>query len=311
MNGIDGMRTGLPTWDGFMVPVLLVLSDGNVHTLRELRREVAELVGLTPEQRAELLPSGQSKGENRIAWAASYLTRVGALGRPQRAQYAITDAGRALLAKHPAGVTELELRALARPGDEWWMAKPSGNAEGVSSELTTAVEHLDPTEQVEQGIARIHADVAADLLERLHGKEPEFFERAVVDLLLAMGYGGAHGSGTPTPLTHDGGIDGVINQDALGLNKIYIQAKRYAPDRAVQMPEVQGFVGAISGKADGGFFITTGRFTSGAIGYAASAHARVILVDGKRLTELMIRHKVGVQVSKPYEVVEVDEDFFS
>jgi restriction system protein len=300
---------GLPSWDQFMVPMLQVLSDGTTRSFRELRREVSDLSVLTLEQRAETLPSGQLKSENRIGWAASYLTRVGALTRPQRGLY--TEMGRELLAKHPSGITELELRSLARPGDEWWVTRSSGDSESSAQELPTVVERLDPTEQVEQGIARIHAEVAADLLERLHSQEPEFFEAAVVQLLLAMGYGGTHGTGAPTQLTHDGGIDGVIDQDALGLNKIYIQAKRYAPENAVQKPEVQAFVGALSGKADGGFFITTGRFTSGAIEYAASAHARVILVDGKRLTDLMIRHKVGVQVSKAHEVVEVDEDFFS
>jgi restriction system protein len=126
-----------------------------------------------------------------------------------------------------------------------------------------------------------------------------------------MGYGGAHGAGAATQLSHDGGIDGVIDQDALGLNKVYVQAKRYARDNPVQRPEVQGFVGALSGKADGGLFITTGRFTLGAVEYAASVPARIILVDGKRLTELMIRFGVGVQVKPTDKVVEVDEDFFS
>jgi len=303
--------TILPTWDDFNVPVLQILSDGKTRSLREIRRAVADQVGLTPEQRAETLPSGQVKAGNRIGWATSYLTRVGALDRPQRGQYTITESGRELLAAHPVGITELDLRARAKPGDEWWAAKPADDPEARGASGAVGVETLDPTEQVEQGVARIHADVAADLMERLHGEEPEFFEAAVVQLLLAMGYGGAHGTGAPTQLTHDGGIDGIIDQDALGLNKVYVQAKRYAPNNSVQKPEVQAFVGALSGKADGGLFITTGRFTSGAIGYAASAHARVILVDGKRLTELMIRYGIGVQVKQTHTVVELDEDFFA
>ena len=303
--------TAMPAWDGFNVPVLRVLSDGSTRSLRELRRAVADQVGLTPEQRAETLPSGQPKADNRIGWATSYLTRVGALDRPQRGRYTITENGRALLAAHPSGITELDLRAQAKPGDEWWVAKPTDDSLLPGASAPAAVEPLDPTEQVEQGVARIHADVAAELLERLHRQEPEFFEAAVVQLLLAMGYGGAYGTGAPTRLTHDGGIDGIIDQDALGLNKVYVQAKRYAPDNAVQKPEVQAFVGALSGKADGGLFITTGRFTSGAVGYAESAHARVILVDGKKLTELMIRYGVGVQVKQTHTVVELDEDFFA
>ncbi|MBN2176026.1 MAG: restriction endonuclease [Demequinaceae bacterium] len=302
---------GLPSWDEFMIPMLQVLSDGSTRSFRELRRDVADVSVLTPEQRAETLPSGQLKSENRIGWAASYLTRVGALTRPQRGLYTITEMGRGLLAKHPLGITELELRSFAKPGDEWWMTKAPGGDGDKRIETPTAAEQLDPTEQVEQGVARIHADVAADLLTRLHGQEPEFFERAVVDLLLAMGYGGAHGSGAPTRLARDGGIDGIIDQDALGVNKLYVQAKRYALDTAVGAPEVQAFVGAISGKADGGIFITTGRFTSDAKRYSATAHARVILIDGQRLAELMIRHEVGVQVKQTHRIVEVDEDFFS
>lgn len=303
--------TAMPTWDGFNVAVLRILGDGSTQSLRELRRAVADEVGLTLEQRAEKLPSGKPKADNRIGWATSYLARVGALERPQRGRYTITGRGRELLASHPLGISELDLRARAKPGDEWWVGKPVDDSQPREASEPVAIEPLDPTEQVEQGIARIHADVSAELLQRLHSQEPEFFESAVVKLLLAMGYGGAHGTGAATQLTHDGGIDGIIDQDALGLNKVYVQAKRYAPDNAVQKPEVQAFVGALSGKADGGLFITTGRFTSGAVGYAETAHARVILVDGRKLTELMIRYGVGVQAKQVHTVVELDEDFFS
>jgi restriction system protein len=170
---------------------------------------------------------------------------------------------------------------------------------------------MTPTEQVEGGIARIHEEVASELLSRLQGKEPAFFEAAVVNLLLAMGYGGETGSGTVTQLTNDGGIDGVIDQDVLGLRRVYVQAKRYAPDNVVQRPDVQGFVGALSGKADSGVFITTSRFSEGARAYAASVPTRIILIDGARLTSLMIRYGVGVQVRETYSIVEVDEDFFA
>jgi restriction system protein len=169
---------------------------------------------------------------------------------------------------------------------------------------------LDPTEQILQGIARIHADVADDLLTRLHGKEPGFFERAVVKLLVAMGYGGADRAAKVTQQSNDEGIDGIIDQDTLGLSRVYVQAKRYAPDQSVGRPEIQAFVGALSGKADGGVFITTGRFSQGAQTYAAAVPTRVILIDGKRLTELMIRYNVGVQEKQSLRIVEIDEDFF-
>lgn len=299
-----------PTWEQFNVPVLTVLSDGVTRSLRQLRRDVADAVGLTAEQRAEALPSGQLRADNRIGWAASFLNRVDALDRPSRGQYVITDFGRELLVRHPQGITESDLKAVAKEGDEWWL--PRSSADGQEAQpLDTSATDLDPTEQVEQGVARIHEEVASELLSRLVDQDPAFFEGAVVELLLAMGYGGVGGRGVITDLTHDGGIDGVIDQDVLGLSRVYVQAKRYSPTNAVQRPEVQGFVGALSGKADGGVFITTSRFSPGAVEWVRTVPARIILIDGRRLTELMIEYGVGVQVERTYRVVEIDEDFFT
>lgn len=299
----------LPTWEGFAVPVLSVLSDGIIRSLRELRREVADSVSLTPEQRAEVLPSGQARADNRISWAASYLHRVDAVHRPGRGRYEITDFGRELLQRHPHGITENDLRAVAKEGDEWWISQSSLDGQASHSDPISTV--LDPTEQVEQGVARVHEEVASELLTRLVEQDPAFFEGAVVKLLLAMGYGGVGGRGVTTDLTHDGGIDGVIDQDVLGLSKVYVQAKRYSSGNSVQRPEVQGFVGALSGKADGGVFITTSRFSPGAVEWVRTVPARIILIDGPRLAELMIEYGVGVQVERTYRVVEIDEDFFS
>ncbi len=302
--------SGTPTWEQFNVPVLTVLSDGMTRSLRQLRRDVADAVGLTAEQRAETLPSGQLRADNRIGWAASFLNRVDALDHPSRGQYVITDFGRELLERHPTGITENDLKAVAKEGDEWWLSRPSTDGREAQP-LDTPPSDLDPTEQVEQGVARIHEEVASELLSRLVDQDPAFFEGAVVELLLAMGYGGVGGRGVTTDLTNDGGIDGVIDQDVLGLSKVYVQAKRYAPTNAVQRPEVQGFVGALSGKADGGVFITTSRFSPGAIEWVRTVPARIILIDGRRLAELMIEYGVGVQVGRTYRVVEVDEDFFT
>jgi len=299
-----------PTWEQFNVPVLTVLSDGVTRSLRQLRRDVADAVGLTAEQRAEALPSGQLRADNRIGWAASFLNRVDALDRPSRGQYVITDFGREMLARHPQGITESDLKAVAKEGDEWWLSRSSADGQEAQP-LDTSATDLDPTEQVEQGVARIHEEVASELLSRLVDQDPAFFEGAVVELLLAMGYGGMGGRGVTTDLTHDGGIDGVIDQDVLGLSKVYVQAKRYSPTNAVQRPEVQGFVGALSGKADGGVFITTSRFSPGAVEWVRTVPARIILIDGRRLAELMIEYGVGVQVERTYRVVEIDEDFFT
>lgn len=301
----------LPSWEDFNVPVLRTLLDGSLLPIRQLRQKVADEAGLSEDQRSITIPSGQLAYESRISWAASYLNRVDALERPQRGHYRITDKGRKLLQDHPTKINEAILRQVANPDDQWWVPrKGTGTLEDATAAFEDADTSLDPTEQVEQGIARIHEDVAHGLLSRLQEREPEFFERAVVDLLLKMGYGGAHGRGSVTQLTHDGGIDGVIDQDALGLNKVYIQAKRYAPDNTVQRPEVQSFVGALSGKADGGLMITTGRFSNGAVEYARDVPARIILVDGQQLTKLMIRYGVGVEVKQTYSIVGIDEDFF-
>lgn len=307
------MTGEMPNWEGFMIPTLRVLSDGVVRHWREFQPLVADEAQLTPAQRQELLPSGtQVKYENRIGWAVSFLTNVGALERPKRGNYTITPAGKQIIAMFPDGVRERDIRALGDDGDspirsyqKTERAKVAGVAEQEAAEAMT------PIEQVQSGIDRIHEEVAAELLERLQGKEPGFFEQAVVQLLLGMGYGGTNGKGTVTQLSNDGGIDGVIDQDVLGLSRVYIQAKRYATGNAVGRPDIQAFVGALFGKADSGVFITTSRFSDGARVYAEAVPTRIILIDGERLTNLMIRYGVGVQVRETYKVVEIDEDFFA
>jgi restriction system protein len=169
--------TDLPTWDGFNVPVLTVLGDGVTRSLRELRRDVADLVGLSVEQRAEALPSGQLRADNRIGWAASYLNRVDALDRPSRGRYVITDFGQELLRDHPGGIAESDLKRFAKEGDEWWLSRSSPEDSGTRPEIAPATE-LDPTEQVEEGVARIHEEVGFELLSRLIEQDPAFFEEA-------------------------------------------------------------------------------------------------------------------------------------
>ena len=170
---------------------------------------------------------------------------------------------------------------------------------------------LDPEEQIASGVARINADVADQLLTRILAQEPVFFEQAVLDLLIAMGYGGAEGSATRTQLSRDGGIDGIVDQDALGLNRIYVQAKRYAADNVIGRPSIQAFVGALAGnQASQGVFITTSRFSTDARTYADQVPTRIVLIDGEKLTRLMIRYGVGVQVKRIVQIVEMDEDFF-
>lgn len=301
----------LPSWEKFIIPVLRVLKDGTVLTRRELAPLVAKDFGLDETQMKQVLSGGQLAYVNRTGWAISFLTNIGATERPARGRYAITPAGLQVLAQFPSGATEKELRALGvDPGSLLRPYVATTNRESSTVRPIEEQESLTPIEQVEQGIARIHEEVATELLMRLQEKDPGFFESAVVKLLLAMGYGGTSGSGTVTQLSNDGGIDGVIDQDILGLNKVYIQAKRYADTNVVQRPDVQGFVGALSGKADSGVFITTSRFSDGARKYADGVPTRIILIDGARLTDLMIRFGVGVQTQQVYTAVEIDEDFF-
>lgn len=295
--------TDVPTWEHFMAPSLRVLSDGALHRARDIRAAVAEMLALSEDARDELIPSGQRRWENRANWALSYLGRYGAAHRPARGSYQITDQGRTLLAQRPGGITTRDLEDLLGP-------PITGTVEDAKA-TDDVTEQIDPVEQIETGVARLQASVGADLLARLHSQEPAFFEQAVLDLLMAMGYGGAEGKATRTQLSNDGGIDGIVDQDALGLSRIYVQAKRYALDTSVGRPEVQAFVGALHGnQANQGVFITTGRFAEGARAYAESVPTRVILIDGQRLAALMVRYGVGVQVRRTVQIVEVDEDFF-
>ena len=294
----------MPTWNQFMIPVLKVLSDGQTRSRRVVYDLVARETYLTEGQRAEVLDSGERRYENRISWAMTYLGKANALERPSRAHLMITESGQSLLKTHPDGLTEADLRLIEGYDD-------GRKKQLVEVEEGPASGELDPYELVERGIVRINSEVASNLLIRLHSQDPAFFEQAVVDLVVAMGYGGADSRVTRTQLSNDGGIDGIIDQDVLGLSRVYIQAKRYALDSSVLRPDVQSFVGALQGQqANQGVFITTGRFSRGAIEYAKSVSTRVVLIDGPRLAELMIRYRVGVQVKRTLQIVDVDEDFF-
>lgn len=302
----------VPTWEQYMAPSLRYLADGEVRRTREIIDAAGEMLCLSDEQRQLVIPSGYQQWVNRGNWALSYLARAGATERPARGRHQITDVGRRLLADHPEGITEKDLRALSgipnAPNTFQAFPTAATKARVVDPESDTT---LDPEEQIASGIARIHADIADQLLSRILAQEPVFFEQAVLDLLMAMGYGGAEGSATRTQLVGDGGIDGIVDQDALGLSRIYVQAKRYRADNIVSRPDVQGFAGALAGnQANQGVFITTSRFSAEAVAFAQQVPSRIILIDGERLTRLMIRYGVGVQVKRTVHLVEVDEDFF-
>lgn len=300
----------MPTWDGFLVPVLQVLAGGAPTRVRNLVELAADEAGLTDGQRAEALGSGQLRYRNRIAWAVSFLLRAQALDRPQRATYLVNERGLQLLRDHPDHLEEKHLKDFP----EFANYRPAERSPTAASEAKLEVINetdLDPLEQIDTGVQRVHQEVSRQLLERLRASNPEFLEQSVLDVLVAMGYGGVEQRARRIGGSGDGGVDGVIDQDPLGLARIYVQAKRYASDNVVGRPQIQGFVGALHGQqASQGIFITTSSFTREAVDYAHHVAASVVLIDGDRLADLMIRHTVGVQIRERYAVVEIDEDYF-
>lgn len=246
-----------------------------------------------------------------MGWALSHLLKASWIDRPTRGHYAINDRGRQALVEYPHGFDYGRAREIFAP---FWPKPVRGSAgeERDSAEPMLAdVDILDPIEQIEDGISRIESEVGEELLSRLRESHPDFFEQAVVDLLLAMGYGGAEQRGKRIGGSGDEGIDGIIDQDALGLDRVYVQAKRYKAGNNISRETIQAFVGALHGfGATRGVFLTTSAFTPGAVSYTKNVQSRVVLIDGERLIDLMIKYRVGVQVRRTYTAVEIDADFF-
>jgi restriction system protein len=298
----------VPIWPFFVTHVLRVLSTGDTLHRRDIVSRAIDSAGLSETARGETLNTGGLRSEQRLGWAISNLLKAGWIERPVRANYRITVGGREWLSSNPEGIRDFSTaRMLFAPF--WPQSDARKPLPSVVDEIL--VEDIDPIEQIESGINRIHSDVGDALLTRLRESHPDFFEQAVVDLLLKMGYGGAEQRGKRIGCSNDGGVDGVIDQDALGLDRIYVQAKRYADGNTVGREAIQAFVGALHGVgASRGVFITTSAFTSGARDNVRAVPSRVILIDGLRLMGLMIKYRVGVQVKQSYDIVELDEDFF-
>ncbi|MBM4006463.1 MAG: restriction endonuclease [Planctomycetes bacterium] len=300
----------VPDFQSFLLPVLQAASDGEVHSLAETRERIATQFGLTPEDRAELLPSGrQARFDNRVAWAKSYLQQAALITSPRRAHFAITPRGKELLATKPERLT---IEILEQYPEFKTFRDGSGDSSGAgagASEPAKATE--TPEEVLELAYSRIRADLAADVLNRVKQAPPTFFESLVVDLLLKMGYGRNRAeAGRAIGASGDEGIDGIISEDRLGLDVIYVQAKRW--DNTVGRPDIQKFVGALSGKrARKGVFITTSAFSAEAVDYVTRIDPRVVLIDGKQLAEYMIDHNLGVSTKSTFELKRVDTDFFS
>ena len=300
----------VPDYQTFMLPVLRHLGDGAVHSLNELTELLAVEFKLTEEEMREALPSGrQTKFRNRVGWARTYLSKAGLVESEKRGHFRLTDAGRKLLAEKP---TRIDARFLQRFPSFVAFAETKRNDDTTPALATSATETKEsPEEQIESAHAELQRALASDLLSRIRTAEPDFFERLVVELLLKMGYGGSRkDAGQAIGRSGDGGIDGIINEDRLGLDSIYLQAKRW--ENPVGRPEIQKFAGALAEhRARKGVFITTSTFTKEALASATKHDARIVLIDGDKLATLMIDHGLGVTLQASYEVKRIDSDYFS
>lgn len=299
---------GVPDYQSIMLPLLRYVADGEVHTLREVTDHIAEHFELTPDERRELLPSGsQPTLNNRVSWARTYLAKAGLLEKTGRARFRITERGKAVLRENPPRVdcdllmrfpefVDFRTRSQPKPG-----RRPT---EGRTTEEET------PEAVLEASYMELRNALAEELLERVRNSDPSFFEQLVVDLLVAMGYGGSRAdAGKAVGGSGDGGIDGIIKEDRLGLDTVYIQAKRWESN--VGRPAVQTFAGSLEGhRARKGVMITTSSFSPDAKRYVENIEKKIVLIEGEQLAQLMIDHNVGVTETVKYVLKQVDSDYF-
>lgn len=302
----------VPSADEFRPLVLAALAGGEALSFGQVCERVADLAGLDDEARVQALPSGGKRYVNRINWACSSFYAAGLVTRPQRGVYRITDDGLTVHGRHLDSYTQKDLV-------EWEAWRNYQHEISERKGQATALEAGEPVdsrpdsvEAIEELASSFNADVETALRRRLQEASSEFFEKAVVDLLWAMGYGGAHGDKQRVGQSGDGGIDGVIRQDPLGLTTVYVQAKRYADTNTVGTPQIRDFIGALDSRgATLGVFITTSRFQPRAVEIAgAYRHGTIVLIDGVRLTSLMLDYGVAVEKHKVVTLYSTDEDFF-
>lgn len=297
----------LPKYDEFYRLVLNALQDGKSHSMKEVRNSIAQTLHLTEQDLSETLSNGSSVYAGRVGWAKTYLKKAEMIDSPQRGYITITPAGQSLLASNEP-ITNALLAKLSSAFLDFYRPQ-SGNSTSTQSDSGNPQISTPetPQETFERVYNLINEQLADELLIDVLNQSPVFFEHLVVDLMKAMGYG----DGLVTKYSGDDGIDGIIHEDKLGFNLIYIQAKRWKPDITITKPELQKFAGAMMGppKVEKGLFITTAKFSPKAKEYATAQH--IILVDGKKLTELMIEYGVGVSTQKAYLIKRIDSDYFS
>ena len=308
----------IPDYQSLMLPVLQIAARGEIR-VPAAAEVLADELGLTAEQREEMLPSGRQRLlHNRMHWAKFYMFKAGLIDQPRRGRFVASDAGRTLLAQNPARIDVKLLRQIPE-FEAFYQTAILGRTPDVAEAEAgpdvpgDAIASATPEEQIEAAHQTLQSALRAELLERILQNSPGFFEQVIVDLLVAMGYGGSHrNAAEQLGRSGDGGVDGVINEDRLGLDRVYVQAKRYAPGSSIGRPDVQGFVGSLVGLgATKGVFVTTSSFSQPAIEFVRHLSQRVILIDGARLANLMIEHDVGVRLARAIEFKRLDEDFFS
>jgi restriction system protein len=297
----------VPDFQSLFIPVLRSTADGNEHSMAELRGRIAADLKLTPEDISQKFPrSGETVFANRTAWSATYLSKAGALERIKRGVLRITERGRELLALN---LPRLTIQNLSKYPE--FVAYYKGTQEGGDEDQGIKPEKTQtPEEQLADAYKVLRDSLANDVLETVKKASPAFFEELVVDLLVAMGYGGSvEDAGKAVGKSGDGGIDGIIKEDKLGLDVVYVQAKRWS--NSVGRPVVQAFAGSLEGvRARKGVLITTSYFSQDALDYIHKIEKRIVLIDGQQLADLMIEHDVGVNVSVTYKVKRLDSDYF-
>ena len=304
----------VPDYQSIMLPLLKIAGDGNEHSKNEAIERLAQQFGLSENERSEMLPSGtQRKFDNRVSWARTYMQKALLLSSSGRSKFRITERGMQVLKENPPTINDKFLRQFP----EFLAFKTHANRDGKIEENNNSTQEIlektsqTPQEILEASYQNLRQTLAQELLERIKNSPPKFFESLVVDLLVAMGYGGSRkDAGQAVGQVGDGGIDGIIKEDKLGLDAIYLQAKRW--EGTVSRPVVQGFVGALIGKkARKGVFITTSNFSQQALDYAnGTENLKLILIDGEQLAQLMIDYDVGVTEESMYIVKKVDLDYF-
>ncbi len=301
----------IPDFQSIFWPLLEMASDRNEHSLQEAYDKLAHVFELTEEECKELLPSGrQATFENRVGWAKTYLEKAGLLEKPKRAYFQITSLGLELHKEKPQQLNVKFLRSRFPEFVKFHTSKPSDDESKTKIE-NSSENPVTPEEALEDAYQSLRSKLAAELLQTVATSTATFFERLVVDLLVQMGYGGSRKeAGMAIGKSSDEGVDGMIKEDRLGLDVIYVQAKKWTANN-VGRPEIQKFAGALQGKrAKKGIFITTASFSQEAREYVEIIDTKIILIDGEQLAEFMIDHNVGVAPVASYEVKRIDSDYF-